>query len=111
VRYPDVVVEYAGANPDGLVADRPVLIVEVLSATSVPRDLGVKPAEYASLPTLAVYIVARQDRAECVLWPRGADGAFAEEPVTVDGHDAVIEVAGLGVYIPLAGIYRGIRPA
>ena len=108
IRYPDLVVEPVGADPKSLSTLEPSLVVEVLSKTSERRDLGAKPAEYTSLPSLHAYIVASQDGPECWVWLRGADGRFAEAADHIAGRERTIAVVSLGVTLPLAEIYRGI---
>ena len=108
IRYPDVVMERAGAAGKSLSTDAPVLVVEVLSPSSEVRDLEAKPAEYTSLATLHAYIVASQDAPACLVWLRRADGTFAAEPASIDGRDEVIHIPALSVAIPLAEVYRGI---
>jgi Uma2 family endonuclease len=108
VRYPDLIVDTAAADPNSLAAQHPVLLIEVLSPTSEERDLETKPEEYLALDTLQAYIVASQDEPACLVWLRGADGAFPAEPVEVKGPAGVIRVAALSVEIPLGDVYRGI---
>jgi Uma2 family endonuclease len=108
VRYPDVVVEAIGADAKDLSTDKPVVIVEVLSPTTQVLDLNTKPAEYMSLASLETYIVASQDVAQCWVWVRDADRGFPELPTDVQGVGQVIDVAALGLSLPIADIYRGI---
>ena len=108
IRYPDIVVEAAGAAGKGLSTDQPRVIVEVLSPSTQELDLNTKPPEYMSLASLEVYIVASQDQPHFWVWLRGPDRQFAELPAEVGGVDRVIDVAALGVSLPLADIYRGI---
>jgi hypothetical protein len=42
-------------------------------------------------------------------WLRGAEG-FSPEPKTIEGQDAAIESASLGIALPLAEIYAGAAP-
>lgn len=113
VRYPDVVVEAADEPDESLSTLAPVVIVEVLSPTSVDRDLFVKPAEYLSLAALEAYIVASQDTPKCTVWVRGTDREFTDEPLIVAGLDASIDIPGLSLSIPLRDIYDGLfhKPA
>ena len=108
VRYPDVLLERAGAHPKSLSTTEPVLIVEVLSPSSADRDIDVKSAEYLTFPTLLAYIVASQDEPACFVWMRDETGAFPDEPITVKGKQATIEVKSLGVSLSLAEIYQSI---
>ena len=108
VRYPDVVVEPSGAPADSQSTRSPAILVEVLSPSSEERDLTAKPDEYLALTTLQAYIVAEQEAPDCLVWLRGANGAFPAEPVRITGRDATIAVPQLGVTIPLANVYRGM---
>ncbi len=106
VRYPDVLLERTGAHPKSLSTTEPVLIVEVLSASSTDRDIDVKSAEYLTFTTLHAYIVASQDEPACFVWVRDDAGAFPAEPMTVKGKQQTIEVPSLGVSLLLAEIYQ-----
>jgi Uma2 family endonuclease len=109
VRYPDVVVEPVGADPKSLSAMEPAIVVEVLSPSSLARDLSQKPSEYMSLPSLLAYIVASQDEAVCLAWVR-ENGRFPDEPVEFKRSDT-IHVRSLALTIPLADVYEGVQPA
>ena len=110
IRYPDVVVEPEGAQEESLSTLVPALVVEVLSPSSVDRDLYVKPAEYLSLATLEAYIVASQDEAQCKVWLRGANRQFRDDPDVVLGLDKSIDIPALSLVIPLSEIYQGMFP-
>jgi Uma2 family endonuclease len=107
IRYPDVVVDLAGGRIDDLVATAPALIAEVVSPSSATQDLGDKAAEYLQLPSLRAYLVLAQDEPKAWAWLRGAAG-FSPGPQVIAGHGARIEIAALGVALPLADIYAGI---
>lgn len=108
IRYPDVVVEPSGALGSSLSTSVPMIVVEVLSASSEERDLSAKPIEYMSLASLQAYVVASQDEPLCYVWLRRGDGSFAAAPCVVKGRDRSIQIASMSVTIPLAEIYRGI---
>ena len=105
IRYPDVVVEPATGPGDTISTLTPVLVVEVLSPSSGDRDLFVKPAEYLSLASLEAYIVANQSEPNCMVWVRGGDREFADEPVTIGGLGETIRIPALSLMIPMADIY------
>lgn len=113
IRYPDVVVEPASPADDSLSTLVPAVIVEILSPTSVGRDLLVRPAEYLSLASLEAYIVASQDEANCKVWARDAARAFADDPAVIAGLDKSIDIPALSLSIPLEEVYRGLtlKPA
>ena len=89
----------------------PVLLVEVLSPSSVGRDLSVKLAEYVSLPSLQCYIVASQDEAMVWVWQRDSGtGAFSQIATEIAGPEGKISITSLGIEIALEEIYSGIIP-
>jgi Uma2 family endonuclease len=108
VRYPDVVVDVAGGRLKDLTATAPVVIAEVLSPSSVKDDLGAKADEYVRLPSLSAYLVLAQDEPQARVWVRGA-GGFSSKPQVIKGLDCVIEIASLGIDLPLAEIYAGVK--
>jgi Uma2 family endonuclease len=107
VRYPDVVVDVAGGRFKDLTATAPALIAEV-SPSSAKDDLGAKADEYVRLPSLAAYLVLAQDEPKAWVWVRGA-GGFSPEPMVIEGRGAVIEIASLGIDLPLAEIYARVE--
>ena len=113
IRYPDIVVEPASEPDDSISTLVPALVVEVLSPTSVERDLLVKPAEYLSLASLEAYIVASQDGPECRVWVRGTDRQCQDDPAIVAGLERTIDIPALALSIPLREIYGDVfaRPA
>jgi Uma2 family endonuclease len=109
VRYPDVVIDVAGGQFKDLTATAPALIAEVISPSSAKDDLGAKADEYVRLPSLAAYLVLAQDQPKAWAWVRSA-GGFSPEPVVSEGRDAAIEIASLGIDLPLAEIYARVEP-
>lgn len=110
IRYPDVVVDVAGASPDDLTAAAPALIAEVVSPSSANLDLGEKAREYLSLPSLSAYVVLAQHEMKAWIWLRGRSG-FPPEPAIVQGADGRIEIADLGMTMSLAEIYPSSWPS
>jgi Uma2 family endonuclease len=106
VRYPDVVVDLAGGQFKDLTATAPALIAQVISPSSAKEDLGATADEYLRLPSLSAYLVFAQDEAKARAWVRGA-GGFSPGPVVIEGQAAVIEIAALGINLPLVEIYVG----
>jgi Uma2 family endonuclease len=110
IRYPDVVVDVAGGLLKDLTATAPTLIAEVLSPSSVKDDLGAKAAEYLQLSSLSAYLVLAQDVPKTWAWVRGVAG-FSPDPTVVAGHGGMIEIAALGIEVPLSEIYVDMKPA
>lgn len=110
VRYPDVVLEPADEPGDSLATRRPVLIVEVLSPSTAATDLDVKPSEYLGLSAVDAYVIASQTEAAMLIYERGPDGRFPEQPREVTGTDATVTIKGrqFAVTLRIADIYKGI---
>jgi Uma2 family endonuclease len=109
VRYPDVVVEAAAtAHPTSLKTLTPVLIVEVLSPSSVDRDLEAKTKEYAELESLEAYIVVDQANPTAWVWQRDAHRHFVR--TVVEGADGVVVIPTLSLVLRLADAYRLLPP-
>ena len=103
VRYPDVLVDRAGNDPESLVASAPVLIVEVLSPSSLAIDMVEKAAEYTALPSLQAYVVLAQHDPNMWIWLRHPDGW--KGPEMVDSAVGLIEIPPLGLTIPFTEFY------
>ena len=86
---------------------------DLLSPSSVARDLNVKVAEYLSLPSLEAYIVASQDEPIVWIWQRSTEGArdFPKQPVEINGRDQAIALSFSGFGIAMEPLYRGIGTA
>jgi Uma2 family endonuclease len=106
VRYPDVVVDVASGRLKDLTATAPAVVAEVISASSAKDDLGVKADEYVRLPSLLAYLALAQDKPNARVWVRSTGGMWPE-PKVIEGLDAVIKIASLGIDLPLAEIYAG----
>ncbi len=110
IRYPDVLVVRTTKGDDHDVStSAPVVLVEVLSPSSVGRDLNVKLAEYTSLASLEAYIVASQDEPIVWVWQRDAGTReFPKIPAEISSRDGTIEISVLGLSLPLAELFRAI---
>jgi len=108
VPYPDVLIEKTGQDTKALVATDPVVLVEVLSPSSVVRDLNIKLGEYTALPSQQAYIVASQDEPIVWIWQRDVRQVFPSDPAEISGRSAHLTVDHLGLTIPLAELYLGI---
>jgi Uma2 family endonuclease len=107
VRYPDVVVERAGAPADLDIARDPVVLIEILSGSSRVRDLIEKVAEFALLPSVAAYVVVDQDVERVRVWRREGVG-FASKPKVLTPADGDVPLPEIGVALPFAELYRGV---
>ena len=102
-RFPDVMVAHRGADEKALRTDRPIVLAEVLSPSTVSADFGDKVREYLAYETLAHYVILSQDGPAAWLWTRGPDG-WPDEP-TLLGEADDLPLAVLDLTFPLADLY------
>lgn len=107
VRYPDAVVTCSPVADDADVVPEPVAVFEVLSASTAVVDRTVKAAEYQATPSIRHYAMLEQTRAEAMVLSRAADGGWTEERAV--GLGAALRLAALGLELPMAELYRGLR--
>jgi Uma2 family endonuclease len=88
--------------PTDLEIPNPVLVVEVLSPSSVKRDLTDKVAGYSRVPGIEHYLVLNPEERE-VIWYRRAAGAGLQPPVTVD--EGALELDPPGIVLAVAEIF------
>jgi Uma2 family endonuclease len=109
IRFPDLVVVARGIAGDSRETNAPLLIAEILSDSTMHVDFDEKKREYLSLPTLKTYIIVAQDRRHVWCWSRDAEGEWPPDPVQAREPGAEIEIAALGVSIPLEALYTGVN--
>ena len=103
---PDVTVTCAPVADSSDIVPAPVVVVEVLSASTAVVDRGLKAAEYLSTPPIQHYVMVEQTRAGALVLSRDGDG-WTE--TLIAGLTGVVSLSALGVSLPLAGIYRRVR--
>ncbi|MEQ1951559.1 Uma2 family endonuclease [Mesorhizobium sp. CN2-181] len=106
VRYPDLLVVRPSGQPRNLAAKEPLFIAEVLSPSSLARDLVEKQEDYRGLPSLREYLVLSQEEARVWLWSRDRDQWTG--PTEISGMEGTVELQGLEVTIELSELYEGI---
>ena len=60
VRYPDGVVSCTDSDGRDRLIPNPVIVFEVISPSSIREDRIIKPAEYATVPSIKRYIIVEQ---------------------------------------------------
>ena len=109
IRYPDVLIEPAGADPKSRHSEKVTALFEVLSPSTAGTDLSIKPEEYMRFASLELYAVVTQDEPILWVWQRNAERRFPSRPIQISGRDAALEITSLGLALPLSEVYRGIR--
>ncbi len=107
IRFADVLVEPLNDDLGGRISERTVLIVEVLSDSTARFDFNQKRLEYLGLSDLDTYLIVSQDEPRVWIWQRAA-GRWPEAADVLTAGD--VAVPALGVTLPLAEIYRNVRP-
>lgn len=105
-RMADLGVDCGKPADDAMAADKPALLIEVLSPTTGGFDITVKLAEYQSLPSLEYILFVDTEMPSVHLYFRGDDGRWEDQ--VVKGLDEVIGFPKLQVMLKLAEIYDGL---
>ena len=104
-RYPDVSVSCTPFPDDATIVVEPVVVLEVLSASTAGDDRTVKAAEYKSLLSLQRYVMLEQDRVFATVLTRTATGwglALAKQ-------GDKLAMPEIGVEIAMDELYAGLE--
>jgi Uma2 family endonuclease len=77
-RMPDLGVDCGNPKDESLTADKPALVVEVLSPTTGGFDVTVKLAEYQALPCVDYILFVDTESPNVHLYDRNGDGAWQD---------------------------------
>jgi Uma2 family endonuclease len=107
-RIPDVALFCGRAGREDLHLPNPVLLIEVLSATTADYDRGAKLDGYKEVATVREVWLVDSERRRVTVWCRGDD---AGRPWHADEHigSSVFASGVLGGEIPLAEIYADVE--
>ncbi|MDB5399454.1 MAG: uncharacterized protein JWQ55_1472 [Rhodopila sp.] len=105
VRYPDAAVTCSPVDGQSDILPNPVVVFEVLSASTASVDRVTKNAEYAATPSIQRYVMLEQVRIGATVFAR--DGANWVGTVLLD--DAVLVMPEIGIELPLRDLYAGIE--
>jgi Uma2 family endonuclease len=106
VRYPDAVVTCSPAPPTTEIVPEPVVVFEVLSASTARTDRTVKNAEYRATASIQHYVMLEQSVAAATVFTRAGEDWIGR---LVTGIDAVLDLPALNIRVPLGEIYAGIE--
>lgn len=105
--YPDVTIVCgpAEADPESrTTVINPTVIVEVLSDSTHDYDRGEKCEHYRKIESLQACVLVSHRRPCVEVWQRSGDGWTLAEY----GPGETIELAGIGVSLPVDRVYRGV---
>lgn len=108
--YPDVVVvcgdpEFADDNRDTLL--NPIIIIEVLSASTEKYDRGAKFRQYQKISSLKEIVLVAQDEPLAERFVRQADESWAL--IATTGLEGTFAFHSIPVKLPMAAIYDGVK--
>ncbi len=104
---PDVMVRCGPSLVPGAAScDDPTVLVEVMSRGSEKRDRSEKWNVYRRLASLQHYVLVERDEVLIEVFDRTGDAGASRR--ILEGLDAVLDLPGLGVSVPLAEIYRDV---
>jgi len=86
--------------------DSPVVILEVVSASTRHLDLGEKLDSYLTISTLAAHLVVESAEAVVQVSRRSPNGEFRRELAL--GLEAIVELPELDARLALANLYEGV---
>lgn len=97
---PDVTVQCAPLDTDGMVADEPVILVEVVSPSSRNTDTGKKLTGYFSIPSVRHYLILDIEKRVVIHHARGQGDAIdtrivSEGSLTLDPPGIDVAVADM----------------
>jgi Uma2 family endonuclease len=104
--YPDVFVRCGPRTGRETAFGDPVLVVEVLSASTAGIDLGTKRWAYQELASLGDLLFVATDRIKVEHAVPAGDGSWRSVFYTDPGQ--VVPLDRLGLALPLAAIYEGV---
>lgn len=110
--YPDAVVicetpQYYNNRLDTIC--NPLLVVEVLSASTQKYDKSTKFEMYRTLESFKQYILIYQDRPYVSVWTKQDDGSWMPKDYIGLDQTALLPIL-MDCLIPLARLYKGILP-
>jgi len=107
-RYPDALIDCGRFNPNALFASEPVAVFEVLSKTTELFDQNQKLDDYDAVPSIRFYVLISQIEPKALIYQRDQHGRFGPTGKKVVQGSASIDLAGIAIALPLAGLYDGI---
>jgi len=106
-RMPDLGIDCGKPDDTALTADRPALVVEVLSPTTGGFDVTVKLAEYQALGSLDYILFVDTESPNVHLYSRDSDRNWID--IVLKGLEAIVELHRLHVTLGLQDIYAGLE--
>ncbi len=103
-RYPDALVTCTPMRPDSKEALEPVVLFEVISASTEREDRKVKLGEYRSIASVQRYVMLEQDEMLATVVARTVAGWSLDQI----GLAGLLDMPEIGVEIPLSELYADV---
>jgi Uma2 family endonuclease len=107
-RVPDLAVTCSPYTEEEQTLTDPVLVIEILSPSN-QAETWTNVWAYTTIPSVREILVIQGARIGANLLRRGTDGAWPEQPLTIDSGDLILE--SIGLTVPLTALYRTTRLA
>ncbi|TXH68300.1 MAG: Uma2 family endonuclease [Thiothrix sp.] len=104
--YPDVVLGCDSDETDDYVLEKPCLIVEVTSDSTLRKDYLEKSLAYQAIPSLQAYLIVAQDKVQVDMLTRGKDGSWELQQFNELGLELSLPCPVMSLSV--ATIYNGL---
>jgi Uma2 family endonuclease len=104
VRYPDATVTCSPIIGTERLVPNPVIVFEVLSASTAHDDTTIKKIECQAVPTIRRYVLISQTKAAVTVYYRPGEGMWESTPPLEAG--ALLELPEIGIAIPVDELYE-----
>lgn len=105
--YPDIVLSCEEDDDNDYFLEKPCLIVEVTSASTLRKDYLEKALSYQSIESLKAYLIVSQDKPQVDVLERNAEGSW--ELQQYSELDNEITLPCLDMVLTLEQIYSGVK--
>jgi Uma2 family endonuclease len=105
-RYPDAMVTCSPVPRGTDVIAAPVVVFEVISASTAATDRVAKNEEYRATPAIMRYVMLEQTSPAATVFSR-AGGDWVGHLIAA--ADAVLDLPEIGIILPLGDLYAGIE--
>lgn len=106
-RMPDMGVDCGKPNEDSLTADKPSMVVEVLSPSTRAIDVTIKLQEYQSLDSLDYVLLIDTESPKIQVHSRKGDRNWMA--TVIEGLESTVRLEKLNVEFKLSDIYRRLE--
>jgi Uma2 family endonuclease len=104
IRYPDAFVVYTPVPPRSTVVRDPVVVFEVLSASTAHTDRFEKLREYGATLSIQRYVIFEQDRVEATVYVRKGTDLIVETLTT----DDTLRMPEIDTEVPMTEFYTDV---